>query len=138
MKSKGGSSIPTNISINKVIRTDKRINGVESQLVYMLLNLMINAVQAMKPDGGTLTVSADAERENVLLAVADTGPGIPEENLERIFDPFFTTKEAGKGTGLGLPIARHIATDHAGTVRVENLPGGGAKFTVTIPAIPEM
>lgn len=129
------ASIPNNISVNKIINTDCKILGDENQLGYMLLNLIINAVQAMKPNAGTLTVSVDLVDEDIQIAVADTGKGIPEENMKAIFDPFFTTKDAGKGTGLGLPISMRTATNHGGTILVENLPQGGAKFTFVVKAI---
>jgi signal transduction histidine kinase len=96
------------------------------------MNLMMNAVQAM-PGGGTLTVSTRAEKEWVLLAVADTGQGIAQEHLDRIWDPFFTTKPVGQGTGLGLSITQRIISRHGGTIQVESRPGGGARFAVRLP-----
>lgn len=123
------ASIPGNIIVEKDINTDMMILGDEGQLGHMLLNLVINAVQAMSQSDGILTVSATNDRNNVYISVSDTGCGIPEENLLTIFDPFFTTKEVGKGTGLGLAISQRIATNHGGTITAENRPEGGARFT---------
>ena len=127
------ASIPNNITVKKVINTDSYIFGDESQLSHMLLNLVLNAVQAMRPESGTLTVQADADGSNVYISVSDTGKGIPEEYIASVFDPFFTTKEVGKGTGLGLSIAQKTASNHGGTITAENLPEGGARFTFTVP-----
>lgn len=107
--------------------------GNEIQLSQMLLNLVLNAFQAMERTGGTLTVSTRADESHVFLRVADTGPGIPEESLPQIFEPFYTTKEAGKGTGLGLAIVRQVVEEHGGAVRVETAVGQGTAFEVSIP-----
>ncbi len=95
-----------------------------------LLNLVLNAVDAM-PDGGRLELAADGDGSRLELAVADSGPGLSEENLGRIFEPFVTTKQGG--TGLGLTIVERIAEVHGGTVAAENVPGQGARFTLSIP-----
>ena len=126
-------SIPENITVKKEINTDSYILGDEAQLGHMLLNLIINAIQAMTPDGGTLTLSVLSDGGNVSFSVSDTGKGIPEKNLEAIFDPFFTTKDPGKGTGLGLAIVQRTVSDHGGSITAENQTGGGAKFTFTLP-----
>jgi signal transduction histidine kinase len=109
------------------------LHGDAERLQQLLLNLLLNAADAM-PDGGTLRVSlrttASGEAE---LRVADTGAGIPPEHLPRIFEPFFTTKEAGKGTGLGLAVVRGIVTDHGGDIEASNLPEGGAEFRLHLP-----
>ena len=69
-----------------------------------------------------------------MVSVSDNGSGIAAENLPRIFDPFFTTKAPGKGTGLGMSIAREIVQKHGGTIAVESAPGKGTSFTLTLPA----
>lgn len=109
-----------------------QVYGNEIQLSQMLMNLILNAFQAMEQQGGRLTVSAWAEGEEVVLRVADTGPGIPEELRERVFEPFFTTK-GSKGTGLGLAIVRQMAEENKGAVWLDSAPGQGAVFTVRFP-----
>jgi signal transduction histidine kinase len=115
-----------------------KVTGDPDLLVQLLLNVALNGVQAMTPGGGgTLTFSLGTERqggkEYVRVRVANTGPPIPEENLERIFDPFHTTKDGG--TGLGLSICSRIADEHEGTLSVRNLPGGGGvEFSLALPA----
>ena len=100
----------------------------------VLLNLIINAVYAMER-GGSLILSAFKDEEKALFVfkVADTGEGIPKENLVRIFDPFFTTREVSKGSGLGLSISHGIIEQHGGTIHVDSLVGKGTVFTVSLP-----
>ena len=100
------------------------------RLKQVLLNLVLNAVQAMGP-GGVVTLEAQAARDGVAVVVADTGPGIPPEQLARIFDPYFTTRAGG--LGLGLTIARRIVEAHGGTIDVESRPGRGTRFRVWLP-----
>jgi signal transduction histidine kinase len=99
-------------------------------LKQVLLNLMLNAVQAMTA-GGALSLEAEGARDAVTVTVADTGPGIAPEALPRIFDPYFTTKPGG--LGLGLTIARRIVEAHGGTLAVESEPGRGSRFRVSLP-----
>lgn len=99
-------------------------------LKQVLLNLVLNAIQAM-PGGGTLRLDAAATREALTLAVADTGHGIPPEQLPRVFDPYFTTKT--KGLGLGLATARRIVEEHGGRLEVQSEPGRGSRFQVILP-----
>ncbi len=103
-----------------------------SQLHQLLINLMVNAVQAM-PDGGRLTLRTEAVDKKVVLTVEDTGVGIPEEILSKIFLPFFTTKDADQGTGLGLSIVDDIVKSHGGEIRAASEPGFGTTFTVMLP-----
>jgi two-component system sensor histidine kinase HydH len=100
------------------------------RLTQMLLNIVINGIQAVNGPG-QVKVSATRAGENLLLRVQDTGPGIPVEKLGDIFDPYFTTK--AEGSGLGLWIAQQIAVAHGGDLRAENAPGGGALFTLALP-----
>jgi PAS domain S-box-containing protein len=109
-----------------------------NKLQQALINLFLNAVQAM-PQGGTLTIRtwqrwarAGAGGE-VALEVSDTGKGIPEEKLARIFDPFFTLKPIGEGTGLGLTVTRRIVELHGGVIEASNCEAGGARFVVRFP-----
>src|SRR5437773_3985141 len=111
-------------------------NGSEVQ--QMLLNLLINAEQALTTVSGgdrrAITIrTATAGDDGVWLQLADTGPGIPAGIQEKIFDPFFTTKPEGMGTGLGLSICYGIVHDHGGGISVESAPGQGATFTVVLP-----
>lgn len=100
-------------------------------LSQLLLGLLGNAADSMIA-GGTVRLSASAERGSVRLHVADSGPGVPAELRERIFEPFFTTRS--RGTGLGLAVARQIVEAHGGRIEVGAAAGGGARFTVTLPA----
>ena len=105
------------------------------QLLQVLMNLVINARDAM-PDGGVLSLSASAgEGEALLLEVADSGTGIKPENMEKIFEPFFTTKEPGSGTGLGLAISARLVESFGGRITVESKAGEGARFRVWLPAV---
>ncbi len=96
-----------------------------------VLNVLLNAKQAMT-DGGELAVRTSASDDGVTVEIADTGIGIPEENLERIFTVFFSTRK--DGTGLGLPIAKRIVEEHDGTIAVKSVPGRGTTFTIVLPA----
>jgi signal transduction histidine kinase len=95
-----------------------------------ILNLVLNALDVM-PSGGTLTLEAGTDGRGVSIAVGDSGPGMSEEGCRRAFEPFFTTKPGG--TGLGLAIVYRVAEAHGGQAAGENRPGGGARFTITIP-----
>jgi PAS domain S-box-containing protein len=125
------------------------VAGDQTQLAQVLLNLCVNARDAM-PEGGTLTVSAanvtvseELARSNdgarpgphVVLTVTDTGTGIAPEVLDKIFYPFFTTKEQGKGTGLGLSTVLGIVRSHGGFVNVYSEVGKGSRFSVYLPAL---
>jgi signal transduction histidine kinase len=105
------------------------------QLELALLNLITNSVDAMA-SGGTLTVRLERVIDRLHLEIEDTGSGIPPELLGHIFDPWVTTKAHGKGSGLGLSIARQVVASHGGTIRVDNRPGRGAVFTIDLPAAP--
>ena len=106
-----------------------------SELQQMILNLLINAEQALVTVDGprTIVVRTRADEGEARLEIADSGPGIPAEIRSKIFDPFFTTKPEGVGTGLGLSICYGIAREHGGRIWVESEPGQGARFLVTLP-----
>jgi signal transduction histidine kinase len=111
------------------------INGNPIQLRQMMDNLISNSVK-YTPMGGEITVSADKENGQVIIRVADTGPGIPVEDQSRIFEKFYRAKnvEAGiPGTGLGLAITKSIVDNHRGRIWVESEPGKGSTFTVVLP-----
>jgi len=111
-----------------------RVTGNRGRLQQVVMNLLLNAVDAM-PGGGRLTVSAGAAGGRVRIEVRDTGMGIAPEHLDKIYDPFFTTKPRGRGTGLGLSVSYGIVKEHAGTLLAESDPGKGSRFTVSLPAI---
>jgi two-component system, NtrC family, sensor kinase len=96
----------------------------------VLLNLILNGLQSM-PQGGSLTLEAKVSRGNMIVTVADTGEGVPQETLSRIFEPYFTTKT--KGAGLGLTIARRIVEAHQGTLTVDTTSGQGTRFRIAVP-----
>jgi PAS domain S-box-containing protein len=111
----------------------------EHQLQQVFLNIIINAEQAMQSDAraGELTVRTEMGASNrVKIVIADNGPGIPLQIIEKLFDPFFTTKPVGKGTGLGLSISYGIVKEHDGAIRVESEPGRGARFIIELPTRP--
>jgi signal transduction histidine kinase len=81
-----------------------------------------------------LRISLERVNSHVKAVVADTGHGIPKEDLPKIFHPFFTTKEAGKGTGLGLTVVHNIVHEHGGSITVDSEPGTGTTFTLMLPA----
>jgi len=114
------------------------IRGNASQLKQVLINIIVNAAEAMRGNG-TLTITShpSPDRKSIVLEFADTGEGIPEENLSRIFDPFFTTKAVGKGTGLGLSTSYGIVESHGGRISVKSKVGEGTTFTIELPTYPE-
>ncbi len=125
-------------NINVVQRLDPALPAVQAdrnQFQQVFMNILMNAVQAMDERGEiTIATRSDAAARSVEVTIADTGRGIPPEQIGRIFDPFFTTKESGKGTGLGLSIAYGIVTTHGGTITVESEVGKGSAFTIRMPA----
>jgi two-component system NtrC family sensor kinase len=128
----------TNISVIDALAAGlPQVFADPHQLQQVLLNLIINAEQAMLSANGRgiLVVRTwyNAEPESVVLEINDDGPGIAEELQPKIFDPFFTTKEVGQGTGLGLTVAYAIVQEHGGRIRLESRPAAGASFYVELP-----
>ena len=114
------------------------VRGNASQLKQVLINIIVNAAEAMHGNGTfTITSYPSPDRKGIILEFTDTGEGISEENLTRIFDPFFTTKEVGKGTGLGLATSYGIIEDHGGRISVRSKVGEGTTFTIELPTYPE-
>jgi two-component system, NtrC family, sensor kinase len=111
------------------------VQGIEHKLQQVFLNLFLNARDAM-PRGGWLTVTTRVDGDRVVAEIADTGSGIPSEQLARIYDPFFTTKAIGRGTGLGLSITYGIVREHEGTIHCESAVGQGTRFTLALPLRP--
>ncbi len=108
------------------------IIGYQQQLAQVFMNLLVNASHAIA-EKGQIQLKSWHERDRVLVSVNDNGSGIAKMNLTKIFDPFFTTKAPGKGTGLGMSIAREIVEKHGGTIGVESELGAGTTFTVSLP-----
>ena len=111
------------------------VRGSACEWQQVFLNLMKNALDAMRPAGGVLTLSTADADACVRATIRDTGSGIQPFDLERIFEPFFTTKPPDEGTGLGLPISRWIAEKQGGKIEVESIPGQGAAFHVLAPKV---
>jgi len=123
--------IPENIELTKRLDTD--LNEIEvdpDQIQKVLLNIIMNAVQAM-PEGGKLTVSTREEGKFLEVEITDTGGGIPEETLDKIFEPLFTTR--AKGIGLGLAVSKSIVDRHGGHIEVKSEVGEGTTFKVKLP-----
>ena len=129
---------PENVEIKLNLNCwDIRIPVNEIQICQMLLNLIINAFQAM-PEGGVLEIQTIFDDDLVKILVTDTGDGIPEDIRDKIFDPFFTTKESGKGTGLGLAIVAQMVEDHKGTVELLDTEKCGSSFRICLPRKTEL
>jgi len=139
-------------STASLIRYDKRLRGVElrleldhslpaihgvaDQLTQVIMNLLINAMDALEPVKDrppTVVVSTSKEGDRICMAVADNGIGMEKEVLERVFDAFYTTKPAGKGTGLGLSLCYSIMKNHGGSIEIESTPGAGTHVKVYFP-----
>jgi signal transduction histidine kinase len=135
-------------------RTLPPIRADKTRIEQVIVNLFINAVQAVKK-GGRVSVATwsrqlgEEDRRNfgsrtanpfragdrvVIVEIADNGPGIPPEVIDKVFDPFFTTKPTGEGTGLGLSVTRKIVDLHEGQIELVNAPEGGVKVTLTFKA----
>lgn len=128
------------IALRVQVQPGLAVTGDHVQLEQVLLNLLINARQAMLGKGGSITIKAQrTDGGDLKLQVIDTGPGIPEKYQQRIFDPFFTTKGTvrkgePKGTGLGLAICKEIVEHHKGRIEVQSEMGKGSTFTIHLPA----
>jgi two-component system NtrC family sensor kinase len=109
------------------------IECLPSQLNQVVMNLVVNAAQAIGPERGTITLRNGVDGERVWLEVSDSGCGIDQEHLAKIFDPFFTTKPVGQGTGLGLSLSYGIVKKHGGQISVQSQPGVGSTFRVELP-----
>jgi signal transduction histidine kinase len=145
--------IPAGIDLRRVLAEGlPQVSGDPELLRQVLINLIMNAVQAM-PQGGVLTITTASKSSpldllgplgefikralrgapSTLVSVSDTGPGIPPESLKKIFIPFFTSKK--DGTGLGLAICHKIVESHDGVIEVTSEPGSGSTFLVKLPAL---
>lgn len=129
------SQVPPGVQILRDIPEGLSMNLDPQRMQQVFLNLIENAVHAIKRPPGEIRISAKSEPDKgeLVITVADTGLGIPEQDLGRVFDPFFTTKEVGLGTGLGLSIVYGIIQKHQGTISVESKEGEGTRFTIRLP-----
>ena len=109
------------------------VKADRTQISQLVMNIVLNAYDAMRDDGGTLMVSTRQAGDEVIMRFKDSGCGMDAETVSRIFDPFYTTKESGKGTGLGLAIVAQIVETHGGRIYVESHPGEGTEFRIYIP-----
>ena len=129
------SQVPPGIDVVEEVPWDLIVQIDPQRMQEVFLNLLMNAVQAIKETPGQIKIAAsrDDGRDQAVVTVEDTGVGIPKEEVDRIFDPFFTTKEIGAGTGLGLSIVYGIIDKHQGTISVESREGEGTRFTIRLP-----
>jgi two-component system NtrC family sensor kinase len=126
--------IPSKVEVRVEVPEGCWITADKQRIEQAVLNLIKNAIDAM-PDGGTIsiTVDEDGESELVRIRVQDSGIGMDADTAKRIFDPFFTTKEDGKGSGLGLYVAREIIEEHEGSIKAVSAEGEGTTFLITLP-----
>ncbi|HEX2450124.1 MAG TPA: ATP-binding protein [Gemmatimonadales bacterium] len=115
-------------------RSLPKIRTYGTELSQLWTNLLDNAADAVAAEGGTVVIRTSRANGGVAVQITDSGPGIPADVRSRIFDPFFTTKEAGKGTGLGLEIAKRIVLRHGGDIQVDSAPGR-TTFAIRLPAV---
>jgi two-component system NtrC family sensor kinase len=118
--------------IRRLSDTPPIIEADPVQLNQLLINMVVNAIQAM-PNGGTLTVQTVCEGESLLLTIEDTGVGMNAETKRQIFNPFFTTKDVQHGTGIGLSVVQGIVTSYGGSIEVKSREGKGSRFEIRLP-----
>lgn len=121
----------------KLMRSLPPVKADPQHIEQIMVNLFTNAADAIGEMDGTMTVETAVSENDVVIKVADTGPGFPVDKLDSVRQPFFTTKPPGSGTGLGLFIVRGIIENHKGQFKIENKPQGGALFTITLPIYSE-
>lgn len=125
--------LKSGIALNTELNPDlPLLRGDESQLNQVVVNLVVNAIQAM-PEGGNLAIQTFSEDGEIHLVVEDTGIGMTEDIKEKIFIPFFTTKDVNEGTGLGLAVVHGIISTHKGNITVSSMPGAGSRFEIVLP-----
>jgi signal transduction histidine kinase len=128
------SELKTKCTVRSELESIPDVLGNRGELNQVIMNILMNAGQAME-EFGEIVVKSGVKDGVVHLSISDTGSGIDEENLSKLFDPFFTTKAVGEGTGLGLSISYGIITDHGGTIVVDSELGKGTTFTIQLPVI---
>jgi signal transduction histidine kinase len=135
-----GKELESHASLEVNLKKTLPIHGDTSRLVQVILNLVVNAMQALpaeRKEANQIWVNTWEDKDMVVIEVADNGPGVPVQDRERIFEPFQTTRDIGHATGLGLFVSRNIVNAWAGWVTVDERPGGGARFRVSLPAARE-
>jgi len=132
------SQVPPGIDLVEEVPWDLVLELDAQRIQEVLLNLLMNAVQAIKDPPGEIRIAASADPANheAVITIEDTGVGIPKDELDRVFDPFYTTKEVGVGTGLGLSIVYGIIEKHHGRIAVESKEGEGTRFIIRMPYNP--
>jgi two-component system, NtrC family, sensor kinase len=133
------SQVPPGIDLVDAVPADLVLDLDAQRMQEVLLNLLMNAVQAIKETPGEIRIAAatDPGKHEAIITIEDTGMGIPKDELDRVFDPFYTTKEVGVGTGLGLSIVYGIIEKHHGHIGVDSKEGEGTRFTIRMPYNPE-
>jgi len=121
-----------NVEVSRPEHESVYVEGDRQMLWQALINLMMNALQAM-PDQGAISIQVCKSKDLAVIAINDSGIGIAPENLDRIFDPFFTTSD--KGTGLGLALVHQIVEKHRGAITASSEPGKGSRFTISVPLV---
>jgi len=132
------SQVPSGVTLEVDVPEDIYVHIDPQRMGEVLINLIINAIQAMKVNTSgfiTITVLEEHAEESVTLVVTDSGRGISEADLPKVFDPFFTRKEVGEGTGLGLSVAYGIIEEFDGEIRVESTLGVGSRFYIDLPLV---
>ncbi|HME90174.1 MAG TPA: ATP-binding protein, partial [Myxococcaceae bacterium] len=127
-----GWRTPAGVRIEREFHCTDLITGDSAALNQVWLNLLDNAIRAVG-ETGIIRLTTDRVQDQLVIAVVDSGPGIPPEDLDRIFEPFFSTRPAGEGSGLGLALSRRIVIQHGGTITVSSQAGKGTKFAVALP-----
>lgn len=132
------SQVPPGIDIVQEVPWELVLRIDAQRMQEVFLNLLLNAIQAIKEPPGEIRIAAkvDAQNNQAVITVEDTGVGIPKEEIDRVFDPFYTTKEVGAGTGLGLSIVYGIIEKHQGSIAVESKEGEGTRFIIRLPFQP--
>lgn len=125
------------ITVSKDIAEEIALPLDKEQMERVLLNLISNAIHAIRDSGKGDKIILKAYKENnrLIIEVSDNGPGIPQQIIDRIFEPFFTTKGFGKGTGLGLSICYNIIKAHGGDIRVKSIKAEGTTFVIELPVV---
>ncbi len=124
-----------NIKIEKDLDSKSQFFGFPTRLQQMIINLLINASDSVKIDGGNIKISTIETIKNIIITIKDNGKGIDKDSIKKIFEPFFTTKKKGEGTGLGLSIIYNIIREHYGDIKVNSVKDQETTFSITIPKI---